>query len=51
MVSEEFQRKLSKTEGGNKGFRELDVFKEQRKPCGLKLVAQMRTKNRQNRAG
>lgn len=41
-----FRRRMSETEDRKKGFKEVDVFKEQRKPCDLNLVAQMRRKNR-----
>lgn len=36
---------------GNKGCRELNAFKEQRNPCDLNLVAQIRRKEGQYRAG
>lgn len=36
---------------GKNGCRELNVFKEQRNPCGLNLVIQIRRKEGQYGAG
>lgn len=55
MVKDDFLKMIFREEGskvyGNKGCRELEVFKEQWKLCDLNLVAQMRRKERQYRAG